>query len=418
LPPANPHKYYIEDIVDIGRRYDFIYDLMASIHKDPRGKSPFWYAAFYGADGTRRFKSTKTADRKQAMRICGEWENAALHARKKTLTTAQVRSVFNELLQQAGDEPLENFTIGDWMAEWLDAKKASHAPATWERYRKPVEDFVAHMGARAALPLRAATSKDVRKFRDAQREAGRAAATVNFAHKALASAFEAAKRQAYIEANPCHALDYLPTHDEKVEKGTFTAKEVSALVRAAKDFRDWQGVILIGYYTGLRLADCLSLKWASVDLQSKVLKVTPRKTARTGKKLEIPMAPDVEDFLLAHPVGKRDADPVFPSLAKLSVGGNRGASRLFQRIMEDAGLTSGKLRDAAGEAGRAVAERSFHSLRHSYITALSSAGVAIEVRQKLVGHSTAEQNLHYTHAELSALRTAVESLPRISPTKK
>jgi len=387
---------------------------MASIHKDPRGKSPYWYAAFYGADGTRCFRSTKTADRRHAIRICNEWEDAALRARKKTLTTAQIRSVFNELLEQAGDEPLESFTIGDWMAEWLSSKKASHAPAAWERYRKPVEDFVAHLGQRALLPLRAATSKDIRNFRVAQRAAGRAATTVNFAHKALASAFEAAKRQAYIEANPCHAVDFLPTHEEKVEKGTFTTKEVSALVRAAKDSRDWQGVILIGYFTGLRLADCLSLRWGSVDLQSKVLKVTPRKTVRTGKKLEIPMSPDVEKFLLEQPVGKRDTDPVFPSLAKLSVGGNRGASRLFQRIMEKAGLASGKLRDAAGKSGRAVAERSFHSLRHSYNTALSDAGVPIEIRQRLTGHSSVEQNLHYTHTEFTKLRAAVDSLPRLN----
>ena len=390
---------------------------MASLHKDPKGRSPYWYAAFYGADGSRRFKSTKTSDRRQATRICTEWESAALRARKRSLTTAQVRSVFNELLEQSGDDPLESFTIGDWMAEWLTTKKASHAPATWERYRKPVEDFVAHLGTRATLPLRAATSKDIRKFRDEQRAAGRAAATVNFSHKALASAFEAAKRQAYIEANPCHAVDYLPTHEEKVEKGTFMAKEVSELVQATNS-SDWQGVILVGYYTGLRLSDCLSLKWASVDLQARVLKVTPKKTARTGKKLEIPMSPDLEDFLLAHPIGKSESEPVFPSLAKLSVGGNRGASRQFQQIMQSAGLASGTLRDASGESGRAVAERSFHSLRHSYITALSSAGVAVEVRQKLVGHSTAEQNLHYTHAEFSALRTAVESLPRISRGKK
>lgn len=390
---------------------------MASLHKDPRGKSPYWYAAFYGADGSRCFKSTKTSDRRQATRICTEWESAALRARKKTLTTAQVRSVFNEILEQSGDEPLESLTIGEWMAEWLANKKSSHAPSTWERYRKPVEDFIAHLGSRAALPLRAATSKDIRRFRDEQRGAGRAAATVNFSHKALASAFEAAKRQAYIEANPCHAVDYLPTHEEKVEKGIFNAKEVSALINAAKDSRDWQGVILLGFYTGLRLGDCLSITWQSVDLQSRVVKITPEKTARTRKKLEIPMAPDLEEFFIAHPVGKRDTDPVFPSLARLAVGGNRGASRLFQRIMKAAGLESAILRDAAGEAGRTVAKHSFHSLRYSCITALSGAGVAVEVRQKIVGHSSAEQNLHYTHADLSRIREAIESLPRISKAK-
>jgi integrase len=387
---------------------------MASLHKDPRGKSPYWYAAFYGADGSRRFKSTKTSDRRQATRICTEWESAALRARKKTLTTAQVRSVFNEILEQSGDESLESFTIGDWMAEWLTTKKASHAPATWERYRKPVEDFVAHMGARSFLPLRAATSKDIRKFRDSQRAAGRAAATVNFAHKALASAFEAAKRQAYIEANPCHAVDYLPTHEEKVDKGTFSAKEVSAIVQAARDSRDWQGVILVGFYTGLRLSDCLSLKWVSVDLKLRLIKITPKKTKRSGKTLAIPITPDVEDFLLAKPVGTSDAAPIFPSLAKMATSGNNGASRQFKRFMEIAGVESCILRPAAGLKGRAVSERSFHSLRYSYNSALSDAGVPVEIRQKLTGHSTVEQNLHYTRVELNKLREAVESLPRLN----
>ena len=58
---------------DIGGRYDYRL-CMASIHKDPRGKSPFWYCAFYGADGRRMFRSTKATDRKMALKICFAWE--------------------------------------------------------------------------------------------------------------------------------------------------------------------------------------------------------------------------------------------------------------------------------------------------------------------------------------------------------
>jgi integrase len=311
-----------------------------------------------------------------------------------------------------GDEPLEDFTVQGWALEWLKSKEASHAKSTAERYRKPVQDFIAHLGKRADLPLRAATPRDVRSFRDALRKDGRAAATVNFAHKVIASAFEAARRQAFIEANPAHAVDYLPTHPERVEKGTFSPEQVAALTVAAPS-DDWRGVILLAYFAGLRLRDCLSLTWGNIDLPNRALSLIPRKTARTGKGLLIPMHPQLEEFFLKHPAGKRDSDPGFPSLYRLSVGGNRGASRTFQNIMAKAGVVGGTLRERAGKSGRKVAERSFHSLRHSYVTALAHANVALELRQKLAGHASEGQSLHYTHPEFAALRNAIEKLPSL-----
>ena len=386
---------------------------MPSIFKRPR--SPFYFCSYRAADGRWLKKSTKLTDRRKAFEFATNLEKATGLARRGTLTTSQARKLFNEILEMAGDDPLDDYTVKGWFTEWIEGKKASHATATAERYRKPLSDFLVHLGDRADLPLTAATPKDVRKFRDEQRKAGRAAATTNFAHKAVASVFAAAERQGYIRANPARAVDFLPVHAERVEKGTFSPSEVASLASAASP--DWKGVILLGYFTGLRLADCLSLTWGNVDMQGRMLKITPRKTIRTGKTLLIPMHPDIEDFLLTHPAGKRDSDPLFPSVCKLGVGGNRGASRTFQGIMKKAGLVSGTLRDAAGKAGRKVAERSFHSLRHSFVSALSTAGIAVELRQKLAGHASEQQNLHYTHPEIAALRAAIDKLPGLS-TKK
>ena len=177
--------------------------------------------------------------------------------------------------------------------------------STAERYRKPLEDFIAHLGKRADLPLRAATPRDVRSSRDALRTDGRAAATVNFAHKAIASAFEAARRQAFIEANPARAVDYLSTPPERVEKGIFLPEEVSALVVAAPS-DDWRGVILLGYLAGLRLRNCLSLTWGNVNPPSRALSLIPRKTVRTGKRLLISIHPQLEEFLMKHPAGETE----------------------------------------------------------------------------------------------------------------
>jgi hypothetical protein len=35
---------------------------MASLHKDPRGRSPYWFVAYRRGDGVRTLKSTKETD--------------------------------------------------------------------------------------------------------------------------------------------------------------------------------------------------------------------------------------------------------------------------------------------------------------------------------------------------------------------
>jgi hypothetical protein len=50
---------------------------IASLHKDQRGMSPFWYCAFISKEGSRHFRSTKTKDRRQAVQICSTWAKAA-----------------------------------------------------------------------------------------------------------------------------------------------------------------------------------------------------------------------------------------------------------------------------------------------------------------------------------------------------
>jgi integrase len=64
-------------------------------------------------------------------------------------------------------------------------------------------------------------------------------------------------------------------------------------------------------------------------------------------------------------------------------------------------------------AGRNVFARSFHSLRHTFVTALAHANVPVELRQKLAGHASEGQSLHYTHPEFAALRNAIEKLPSL-----
>ena len=110
------------------------------------------------------------------------------------------------------------------------------------------------------------------------------------------------------------------------------------------------------------------------DLQAGGITFTPSKTARLGKKLTLPIHPEIEAFLLKHPTGASDDAPLFPSLASLPISGSLGASMAFRGIMECAGIAAGVAREAEeGGVGRSVSARSFHSLRHGFVTALAHA---------------------------------------------
>lgn len=67
-----------------------------------------------------------------------------------------------------------------------------------------------------------------------------------------------------------------------------------------------------------------------------------------------------------------------------------------------------------GGKGRTVRALTFHSLRHSFNSAMANAGIPQEVRMKLTGHSSAEMNKGYTHLDLDPLRAAVNVIPGLS----
>jgi integrase len=61
--------------------------------------------------------------------------------------------------------------------------------------------------------------------------------------------------------------------------------------------------------------------------------------------------------------------------------------------------------------GRTTNSKTFHALRHGFISQLANAGVAPDIRQKLAGHASAVVHGIYTHHEIETLRGAIEKLP-------
>ena len=149
------------------------------------------------------------------------------------------------------------------------------------------------------------------------------------------------------------------------------------------------------------------MRWQSIDFDADTICFTPSKT---GREITLPLHQNLKRALERGPRGIGKAF-LFPSLAGKGTGGAHGLSGRFTAIMERAGI-EGKIRRVV-ENGRGISSLSFHSLRHSFTSALANAGIAEEVRMKLTGHSTRDVHAKYSHHEMQLLRSAIAALPKI-----
>ena len=402
---------------------------MASVFRQQG--SPYWYAAFFDGTGKRRHRSTKKTNRNDAVRVAQELERLARKAEQPgldersrdimrileeagtlalrgTLSESKGREFLNSILRTASGGEADLPSVEQWLRDWVEEKRGSRTEGTYVRYESVIRSFLDSLPRkRKSAPVTAVTVNDIRSFRNALSAEGRSPATVNLAVKILRTAFNLARKTGYLTHNPVDGLDML--RQTSAEKDVFTPEQVAKLVETAKG--DWKGLILAGFYTGARIGDLSNLSWDAVDLKKRAVYISQKKT---GKTIAIPIHTELRRWLKATPKQKRqDSAMVFPSLAGKSAAGKSGLSSQFKRLMEEAGI-HGKLIKSHGDKGRNRSTLSFHSLRHSFNSAMANAGIPQEMRQRLTGHASKAVNDIYTHTELETLRTAVEAVPGIS----
>jgi integrase len=148
---------------------------------------------------------------------------------------------------------------------------------------------------------------------------------------------------------------------------------------------------------------------------AKPAKTITYRAKKTGKLVTIPIHPELENHLLELAAPDSGKAYVFPKLAGRGTGGRSGLSMAFSRIMARACVAGEVLhKPKKGGQGRTVRTLTFHSLRHSFNSAMANAGVSQKIRMKLTGHVSEEMNAHYTHHELEPLRRAINLLPSVS----
>jgi len=150
------------------------------------------------------------------------------------------------------------------------------------------------------------------------------------------------------------------------ERLSFSKDQVKDLLRVADN--QWQGMILLGYHTGIRLSDAANLTWANVDLLNRSIALSCSGRGRllagirTGQKNSVVyMHQDLVTYFESLPGSDDPNAPIFPSLYRKTAGSHGGLSNAFGRLMGLAGIRTPLGPEKRGK-GRQFRALSFHVL--------------------------------------------------------
>ena len=170
----------------------------------------------------------------------------------------------------------------------------------------------------------------------------------------------------------------------------------------------------IGFYTGLRLGDCATMKWEYIDLAANTITVSPRKTKRIyNRTTTLSIHRTLRAILTSAPSATRRGF-LMPTIADIYLHHEPSMiTNRIQAIFRAAGIETVAARPDESNGTKARVEIGFHSLRHFFSSWLDSHGVNHAITNYLTCHDQGKVEARYFHENRDAIEKAVATLPTL-----
>jgi integrase len=353
--------------------------------RNKEGKITGYRGSYFAPDGKRRYVSAK----------------------RKTECERKLRDAMTD-----ADRGLvyydKGLTLGKYLDHWLSdclkplvhAGKMAHS--TFVRYKGIVNNHL--KPALSHRKLKDLSRAEVRRLYN-EKAKELSPRSVDYIHVTLQKALSQAVRDDLIPRNVASGERPRNGRQQSPEKArALSPTQVRALLAEASGERN-EALYIVAVHTGLRQGELLGLKWTDVDLDAgklsvcRSLKVTddglnfgyPK---NRSSRRSVPLNKTAVMALKAHRTRQteerlqathwRDTDLVFPNRVGGPMDHNNLYYREFKPLLERAGL---------GEN-----DFTFHSLRHTFASALCNKREHPKVIQSLLGHSSITQTMDtYSH---------------------
>jgi len=287
-------------------------------------------------------------------------------------------------------------TLADYEGRW-------ESFCDWMEKNYPKKDEI---GNRIPWELRKIGKEHAEKY-IAEIGASRSANTRNKTVTLLRLIFKVLAEDARIKENPFDGME--APRPAMTRKRALTLEELNTISKQLEGKGEMELLFSLGFYTGARLGDCVSIRWGNIDMGGMKIHYTPHKTAKSNTEIKVAIKPALFALLDQTPKDKRKG-LVLPELGTLyqTRSGVAAVSKRIQKVFEDAGIETALKVEGYS---RSVARVGFHSLRHAYITALLDGGVSMDVVRQQAGHASLDMTAHYFHASANTLKAVSDATP-------
>lgn len=359
-----------------------------------------WWLDVYVGEGRRRVrKSTGTSDKIRARII----EQSVIAVNRNITSRQRALTIIDNVLPQR-EHSLSLLTAAEYYRTCANDEGLTMTKNSMDHRVNILSKFAmwAHDNSRISFVEEVDATL---AFEFTKAFGGITAKTKNSYISDLGTAWKLFMRHDKAKNNPWPIVRVPRNRDEETTGRAFSQDEINRLMIAAGNVgHDWQTTMMIGLYTGLRLGDATMLKWADINFRDGVIQYRPSKTRKHNITVCVPLHPVLAKWLDGH---RNDSEYVTPArVGRIGKAYFSDGDQTFSQLLAGAGITTDK--------GEHI-KLSFHCFRHTFVSRLAEAGVAPDVRMRLVGHMSSANHAIYTHDDISA-RAAINTLPDFSYT--
>ncbi|MBK7105520.1 MAG: site-specific integrase [Ignavibacteriae bacterium] len=337
-------------------------------------KSPY-FQVIYFVNGRRTKVSTKTTIKSEAEKFL------------KSFVPKQKEKIIE--IEQLKEKKV-SVKLSSFIVEYKTYIKNTYS----EKYLKKAvhPSFIALQKHIFDMPLQMISTRIIDQFISSVSASSKHSASLYY--RTLKAAFNKALVWNYIEVNPFQKIK-----SPKVPKSFPIFISESELIEILNntDMQLMKDIFITAFYTGMRLGELLNMKWNWIDFSQNIIIIKNSNEFNSKNKCEriIPIHQKVKSiFQTLYQLSKDQNSLVFYRKKNIILNEDF-VSKQFKKSVRTA-----KLNDKIH----------FHSLRHSFASALVQRGISLYAVKELLGHGNIKTTQIYAHLQKDNLKEAVNLL--------
>ena len=327
----------------------------------------------------------------------------------------------HEKMREVRELAKKDITLNEWFSHWERAYRIGNVKESTlnNNHRQYMKHFTGTIGRMKVKDIR---QIDITNILNSLNESGQSYSSLTRYAGVLSLMFDDAISNGLADGNPAKGALKVRKQETK-EKRVLPEQEEQRFIEFVKNDSNYKGyapIFIVGFGTGMRIGEILSLTWKDIDFKNDSISVNKTlckvsdyvkqggktyftiTTPKTKNSIrDVPMLGKVKEALLEQRKNRDKLNAIsIDGYKDFVFTGRTGNVFYSENIRTAIKRIVGRINKAEAEGREPVIFEAFtpHCMRHTFATRCYEKGVKEKVVQKILGHSKIDMTLNvYTH---------------------